>query len=138
MGYRSTFISVAEDCRASTGEVPPARAGVPTVAGVQFALLAGEPGRWTEEDVLVLSAPGVRGRSDVDEAELAALRAEYFATPRPCLRASPLPKSHGWGLHYDAEGRITLHAVDSADYARLRADATLTQLTAMRTRRAGR
>ena len=136
MGYTDTFISVAEDCRATTGEVPPARAGgPPTVAAVQYAMLAADPGRWTQEDVLLASSPGVRGRADLGVDELERLRTEYFAQPRACLRASPLPKTLGWGLHYDHAGRITLHAVGSESYARLSADPGLTQLRAMRSRR---
>jgi hypothetical protein len=134
MGYRNTFISVADDCRAVTGEVPPEGRKGPTVAAVQYAMLARDPGRWTQEDVLLASAPGVRDRC-VPPDELDRIREEYFAQPRACLRASPLPKSFGWGLHYDAEGRITLHAVDSPEYARLSTDPTLTQLGAMRSSR---
>jgi hypothetical protein len=137
VGYTNTFISVAEDCRARTGQVPPERGATPTVAGVQYAMLVAEPGRWTQEDVLLASSPGVRGRTDVDARELERLREEYFAQPRACLRASPLPKTHGWGLHYDEAGRITLHAVDSDSYARLSRDPGLTQLRAMRSRRGG-
>jgi len=105
-----------------TAARPPARsrrrAGGPTVANTQYAMLAAAPGRWTQEDVLLASSPRVRGR-DIDEAELSRLRQEYFNQPRACLRASPLPKTFGWGLHYDADGRITLHAVDSLEYAQL-------------------
>ncbi len=75
-------------------------------------MLAAAPGQWTQEDVLLTSSPQVRGR-DIDEAELRGLRQENFSQPRACLRASPLPKSLGWELHYDADGRITLYAVDS-------------------------
>ena len=135
MGYTNTFIAVAEDCRATTGEVPPERGGAPTVAGVQHAMLAAAPGRWTQEDVLIASAPGVRGRTDLGAAELERLKEEYFAEPRACLRASPLGKTYGWGLHYDAEGRITLHAVGSPSYDRLAADPGLSQLRAMRSKR---
>lgn len=135
MGYVSTFITVAEDCRATAAEPPPVRAA-PTVATAQYALLSAQPGRWTEEDVLLASHPQVRGRTDVQDEELERLRREYFAVPRACLRASPLPKTYGWGLHYDGEGRITLHAVESPDYARLTADPSLTQLRAMRSSRA--
>ena len=135
MGYTDTFISVAEDCRATTGEVPPDRGGGPTVAAVQYAMLTADPGRWTQEDVLLASSPGVRGRPDIGGDELERMRAEYFAQPRACLRASPLPKTLGWGLHYDAAGRITLHAVGSESYARLSADPGLTQLRAMRSKR---
>ena len=136
MGYVSTFIAVAEDCRAVTGEAPPARAGGPTVAEVQYAMLAAEPGRWTQEDVLLASCPSVRGQDGLDAGELERVRADYFSVARACLRASPLPKTYGWGLHYDAEGRITLHAVDSAEYRRLSADPSLTQLRGMRSARA--
>jgi hypothetical protein len=136
MGYRNTFLSVADDCRAVTGEVPPEGSKGPTVAAVQYAMLAREPGRWSQEDVLLASAPGVRHRGDLPPEELHRIREEYFAQPRACLRASPLPKSFGWGLHYDADGRITLHAVDSPEYARLSTDPTLTQLRAMRSSRA--
>ncbi|CCG01222.1 DUF6157 family protein [Blastococcus saxobsidens] len=135
MGYENTFIAVATDCRATTGEVPPERAAGPTVAGTQYAMLAARPGGWTQEEVLLASSPAVRGRTGVDDDELARLREEYFAQPRACLRASPLPKTYGWGLHYDAEGRITLHAVDSPEYARLAGDPALTQLRAMRSSR---
>jgi len=135
VGYTNTFVAVAEDCRATGGEVPPQRAGGPTVAGTQYAMLAGSPGRWTEEDVLLASSPGVRGRDDLGEHDLERIRLEYFAQPRACLRASPLPKTFGWGLHYDADGRITLHAVGSPEYVRLRDDPSLRQLRAMRSSR---
>ena len=134
-GYTDTFIAVAEDCRATTGEVPPPRGSGPTVAGVQHGMLAAQPGHWTQEDVLIASAPGVRGRTDLAADELERLKAEYFAEPRACLRASPLGKTYGWGLHYDSAGRITLHAVGSESYRRLAADPGLTQLRAMRSKR---
>ncbi|PZS27122.1 MAG: hypothetical protein DLM61_17290 [Pseudonocardiales bacterium] len=105
------------------------------MASTQYAMLAAAPGQWTQEDVLLASSPQVRGL-DIDGAELRRLGQEYFSQPRACLRASPLPKSFGWGLHYDADGRITLHAVDSPEYAQLRNDASLTQLRAMRSSRA--
>ena len=136
-GYTDTFVAVAEDCRATSGEVPPRRPGPPSVAAVQHALLAGAPGRWTQEDVLLASAPGVRGRADLDDEERERLREEYFAAPRACLRASPLPKTYGWGLHFDGQGRITLHAVGSPEYERLSRHPGLTQVKAMRSRRAG-
>jgi len=135
VGYANTFIAAAEDCRAATGEIPPERAGGPTVASTQHAMLAAAPGRWTQEDVLLASSPQVRGH-DVSESELSKLREEYFTRPRACLRASPLPKTFGWGLHYDADGRITLHAVDSLEYAQLSIDPSLTQLRAMHSSRA--
>lgn len=55
---------------------------------VQYEMLAGSPGRWTQEDVLLASSPQVRGKElDLDQGELERLRTEFFAVPRACLRA---------------------------------------------------
>ena len=123
MGYRDTFISVAEDCRASTGQTPPPRASGPTVAGLQHAMLTTRPRHYTQEEVLLASSAAFRSLKDVDALEdlsgeeLQRMLAEYFAQPRACLRASALGKTYGWGLHYDDQGRITAHPVDSEEYA---------------------
>lgn len=47
----------------------------------------------------------------------------------------PLTKSFELGLHYDAEGHLTLHAVDTKEHAELHNDRSLTQLRAMRSSR---
>jgi len=135
VGYTNTFIACSEDCPVTTGEVPLDRSSGPTVASTQYAMLVDAPGHWTQEDVLFASSPDVRGRSDLRTDDLERLREVHFAQPRECLRASPLPKSFGWGLHFDSEGRITLHAVDSPGYARLRSDSSIHQLRSMRSRR---
>ncbi len=40
------------------GEVPPARGGTLTLAGIQYAMLSARPGPWTQEEVLLASSPG--------------------------------------------------------------------------------
>ena len=45
----------------------------------------------------------------------------------PALSLSP--RACGWGLRYDAEGRITLRGVASEEYVRLRRDPALAQRT---------
>lgn len=77
----------------------------------------------------------MRGR-DLDADERRAAEDAFLATPQPCFRASPLPTTHGWGVHCDHEGRIALVGVDTAEYRRLANDPTLTQLAAMRSKRA--
>ena len=47
-----TFIQVAEDCPARTGEEPPPRAGNPTVAGLQYRMIAEAPYKYTSDDVI--------------------------------------------------------------------------------------
>lgn len=49
------------------------------------------------------------------------LREQFFAASRACLRASPLGKRHGWGLHFDSAGRVALLDRDSDLYRRAEA-----------------
>jgi hypothetical protein len=78
------------------------------------------------------------GRNDISRQEAKNRREEImsgiFAKPQACLRASPLPKSYGWGVHYDAKGLIALVAVESEDYQKL-AESDLKQVYAMRSKR---
>jgi hypothetical protein len=133
----NTFVLVADDCPAAAGEVPPDRGGEPTVAALQYRLLAAEPYRLTLEDLIFevhvrrlgLSATELKKRGT-------AIRTELFARSHPCLRASPLTKRYGWGAHHDAAGRVALYGVGTADYRRLAASGPgLTVVKAMRARR---
>lgn len=131
--YTDTFIQVAEDSPAVEGEIPAARGGAPTVAGLQHALLAEHPYELTSDDLLFEVHARRQG---VPEDARDAERAAFFARSQACLRASPLGKRHGWGLHHDAEGRVALVAVESERYRELAADHGVRQVRAMRTRRA--
>lgn len=135
-----TFIQIAPDCPVEQG-IAPTSAREPTPIHVlQHALLAGEPYRYTNEELIF--EVYVR-RQGLSEAEKAARRAdlwqELFAKSHPCMRASSLPKRFGWGVHSDAAGRLALCGHDSAAYRRF-VDAgrcgELTLTTAMRNRRA--
>lgn len=74
-------------------------------------------------------------KKGVDEAERDAHRAAFFAKGQPCLRASPLAKRYGWGIHHDAESRVALYPRESAEYARLSQDPALKQVKAMKSAR---
>ncbi|MGH9675845.1 MAG: DUF6157 family protein, partial [Candidatus Acidiferrum sp.] len=66
----------------------------------------------------------------------AEIRAELFKKPHPCMRASPLPKTYGWGVHHNEKGRIAIFAVDSGEYAKLSKSNDTTVLKATRSKRA--
>ncbi|WP_449064542.1 DUF6157 family protein [Planomonospora algeriensis] len=139
LNYYDTLIAAAEDCPVDAGVEPPlGRGGKKTVAVVQFEMLSEDPGALTQEDVLFET--WLRRQEDlgaVPEAERAELRARLFAKPQACLRASPLPKKYGWGLLFDARGRITLCPMESEDYRRI-VDGAVPDVTvrrAMRSRR---
>ena len=135
--YRDAFIQIADDCTVITGVVPPERAGKPTVAGLQYAMIAGKPYGYTSDDVIfATSAAGRALASNAPQKQRSAAREQFFSKGQACLRASALGKQFGWGVHADAEGRVAIHAVDSARYRQLANDAKLKQLKAMRSKRA--
>lgn len=117
--YRKTFIAVAEDSTATAGTVP----GTPgSVAALTYELISAAPYTLTSDDVLFAVHATRRGIAEEDRARA---REEFFAKPQACLRASPLGKTFGWGIHHDAEGRVALYGVETERYAELSAaDAT--------------
>lgn len=131
--YTETFITVAPDCPVAESEVPPRNAEKPSVAALQYELLAEHPYRYTSDDVLFLVHAK---RNGIPEEHLGEAREEFFSKGQACLRASPLGKRYGWGTHHDAEGRVALVAFGSAEYERLVNSPEVAQRAAMRSRRA--
>lgn len=129
--YTNTFIAVAEDCKAVAGTVPPEKPE-PTVARLQFELIHNHPYRYTSDEVLFAV---YAARNRIPPEELEARRVAFFAKGQACLRASPLAKTYGWGIHHNAEAKVALYARGSAEYDRLQADGALSQLQAMRSSR---
>ena len=133
-----TFVLVAPDCPATAPEPPPAKGAVPTVAAIQYDLLTARPYALTLED-LIFETHVRRAGNPAGEAVARAgeIRSELFAKPHPCMRASPLPKRYGWGVHHDADGRIALCGVGTAEYRRFASGGGgVTVVTAMRSKRA--
>ncbi|MGH8793160.1 MAG: DUF6157 family protein [Stackebrandtia sp.] len=138
MNYYDTLITAAEDCPVDHGVVPAPRGGKKTVAVMQYEMLAESPHVYTQEDVLFDVWLARQDLAEVSNDERRRLRAEFFAKPQACLRASPLPKKHGWGLLFDPEGRVALCAADSPRYRDLvgGAEPDVKLLPAMRSKRA--
>lgn len=118
--YRDTLITASADTPVTAATIPE-RQG--TVAGAQHALLADRPYAMTSDDLLHAAHLARGGDKD---------RATFFAKPQACLRASPLVKQFGWGIHHDGEGRVALVAMESDDYARLLADPEVKKTPGMR------
>ncbi|MFZ5863259.1 MAG: DUF6157 family protein [Nitrospirota bacterium] len=137
MNYVNTFIAVAPDTTAKAGTVPPSRSDKKSIAQLEYELISGEPYTLTQEEVQF--SVHVQ-RQGISAAELKAKRAKlwsgFFSKPMACMRASPLPKSYGWGLHFDAEGKVALVAVESHEYKRRLNNPAIRQLSAMRSKRA--
>lgn len=115
--YVATFIAVASD-HTGPARVPEPRAGRPTVASASFELIHDEPYRHTSGDV-IFNVWADRQGIPADERPDA--KHAFYSIGRPCLRASDLGKSYGWGVHADADARLAVYPVGSAEYERLAA-----------------
>lgn len=131
--YFNTLIEIADDCPVSSGEVPPVKGNKKSIANLQFEMVKAHPYKFNSDDVLFTV---FATRNNIPEAALEEERHRFFSKGQPCLRASPLTKSYGWGVHCDAEGRIALYSVDSEEYQRLLADESVVKKKAMRSKRA--
>jgi hypothetical protein len=129
--YHNTFIETAEDCPVTVAETPPERAN-PTVAAIQYEMIAAEPYRHTSDDVIFHAHATRKG---IAEEDLAAERKRFFSKGQPCLRTSPLARRYGWGIHHDAEGRVALVPAGSDEYRKLETDPGVTHTRAMRSKR---
>lgn len=131
--YTSTFIRTAEDCPVAFAEEPPFDSKAPTVAALQYALIAKHPYELTSDDVLFEVHTS---RLTVPEHDRVLAGETFFAKPRACLRSSPLGKRYGWGIHHNEDSEIALVPLGSDEYRDLAADPEVKQTTAMRSRRA--
>lgn len=132
--YRNTLILVSEDCPVSAGVEPAPGTVKPSVARIQYALIAGHPYEYTQDDILFETHLQQSG-SSVPDDQKAALWNSFFDRPRPCLRTSPLVKKYGWGLHFDSAGRVALFGRDTPRYKQLTADARVEKKRGMRSAR---
>ena len=136
--YFNTFIQVAPDCPAKAAVVPTNKREEKTIPQIEYELLAANPYTLTQEELLFtvhVQRQGI-GKSAL-KSRRAELWEEFFGKPRACLRASMLPKKFGWGLHFDAAGRIALVKMESDEYKKFVANKEgVTVLTAMRNKKA--
>lgn len=136
LNYYKTLIAVADDCPVEASTVPPSDAGKKkTVAALQYELLADHPYVHTQEDVLFRTWLVRQDLPAPSADEEARLRADFFAKPQACLRASPLPKKYGFGLLFDDKGRVALCPRESEEYKAALASGRMKVVKAMRTSR---
>lgn len=130
--YYNTLIEVAEDCPVPAAQVPPQRGNEKTTANFQFEMISRNPYRYTSDEV-IFDVYAIK--KDLTEAERDEERMKFFSRGQACLRASPLTKRYGWGVHSNAEGKIALYAIESEEYQKLSKDRNTKQVKAMRSKR---
>ncbi|WP_098745855.1 DUF6157 family protein [Paenibacillus sp. EZ-K15] len=133
MNYYNTFIQVAEDCPASAAIIRKAKGESKTIPVIQYEMISNHPYQYTQEDVLfeVFAA-----RNHISENDRVSAREKFFSKGQPCLRTSSLGKRYGWGIHHNAQGKVAIYAVESDDYIKIMNDKGITQVKAMRSKRA--
>lgn len=130
--YFNTFIVVADDCPTGNGENPPAKSDARTTANIQFEMLLNHPYQYTSDDILFQV---FAEKKDLSQSEYQQAREQFFAKGQPCFRASPLTKRYGWGVHYNAEGKMAIYGAETPEYQKLIQDKSLTVLKAMKSSR---
>ena len=130
--YENTFIAVADDSPAISGEVPPVKGDTKTVANITFEMVNKNPYKFTSDDVLFHV---YAERKDLTESELEEARKQFFSKGQACMRASPLTKRYGWGIHNDENGKIALYGMETPEYQKFLKDENLKVVKAMRSSR---
>src|SRR5436309_3672638 len=89
MNYYDTLIEVADDCPATSGQVPQARGGKKTKAVVEDELLVKHPYTYTEEDIAFEVYAMLH---DIPTASWPKERQKFLSKGHPHLRVSALAK----------------------------------------------
>ena len=130
--YYNTFIEVAEDCPLINGEIPPLKDENKTIANIQFEMISKNPYKYSSDDVLFQV---FAEKNDLTKPEYKEAREQFFSKGQACLRASPLTKRYGWGIHNDENGKIAIYGMETAEYKKYAKDKNIKVLKAMRSSR---
>jgi hypothetical protein len=130
--YKNTFIAIADDSPTTSGEMPPVKGDAKTVASMQFDLVYEHPYEYTSDDVIFRV---YAERNDIPKSEWEEAREQFFSKGQPCLRASPLTKRYGWGVHADENEKIAIYGSETEAYKKLLQDPELKVVKAMKSSR---
>lgn len=126
--YINTFIEVAEDTQVSEGTAPPIR-NKKTIAEMQYQLITQFPYKYTSDELLFQI---YADRNALNEADYKEARNIFFSKGQACLRASPLTKKYGFGIHSNHEGKIACYGMETKEYRNFINDANIKKVKAMK------
>lgn len=130
--YENTFIEVAEDCPVTNGEIPPLKGENKTIANIEFEMISKNPYKYSSDDVLFQV---FAEKNDLTKSDYKNAREAFFSKGQACLRASPLTKRYGWGIHHDENGKIALYGMETSQYEKYLKDKNIKVVKAMRSSR---
>ncbi|MGZ3304884.1 MAG: DUF6157 family protein [Asticcacaulis sp.] len=129
----NTFIRIADDSGATQGIVPREKPGAaPSLARLHYDLLSQHP---YEYDLDSFNFEIYCQKNHVPAEDRERHREAFFSKGHPCMRGSPLTKTHGFGAHYNSAGKIAIYPVDSVAYTKLLNDPENNVEMAMRSKR---
>ncbi len=129
--YFNTLIEAAADTKVVKGTIPPSKSNK-TVAERQYELIASAPYQYTSDDIIFQV---YAERRDLTPDEYPEARTVFFSRGQACLRASPLTKTYGYGIHSNSEGKVALYGMETAIYQQFVADDNTTKVKAMKSAR---
>ncbi|ASS95323.1 DUF6157 family protein [Peribacillus simplex] len=132
MSYKNTLITISEDSKVTSGKVPIIRNEKHTIAYIEHDLINNNPYKFTQDDVQFKT---YMIKNQIEEKNADELREQFFSKPKACFRASPLVKNHGWGIHYNNQGKIAIYDAKSEMYNQLLNQVDITKLKGMRSKR---
>ncbi|RYF98588.1 MAG: hypothetical protein EOO07_37955 [Chitinophagaceae bacterium] len=127
--YYNSFVEIAPDSTVVKGETPLSKGDKKTAATIQFDMISKNPYEFTSDDVVFQV---FAEKNDLTEREYEEARKQFFSKGQPCLRASALTKRYGWGVHYNADGKIAIYGVETEKYHEFLSDSNLKTYKAMR------
>lgn len=127
--YYNTFIEIAEDSPNGKAVIPVSKNDKKTIAQMQYELIAKNPYRFTSDDVLFQV---YADKNELTKKEYTEARAVFFSKGQACMRASPLTKKQGFGIHVNDAGKIALVGAGTAEYEQFLADLKIKKVKAMR------
>jgi hypothetical protein len=130
--YTNTFMQVAIDNKIEAAEIPLSKKDVPTVASLQFDLIKNNPYKYTSDELLFKI---FALRNDLAKQELPLAKDLFFSMGQPCMRCSPLTKRYGWGIHYNAEGKMAIFGKETTEYEQFCNEKEFKQLFGMKSKR---
>lgn len=125
--YSNAFITIASDYKFETSKA--AKEG--TIGAMQLDLLLKNPYTLTSDDLIFTV---FANRNEIASDDLKA-RELFFAKPQACLRASPLVKTMGYGIHHNENSKIAVFPIESAEYKSLLNDENIKKYSGMRSKR---
>lgn len=126
--YFNTLIEIAEDSPVDFGQIPLTKKGTKTIAEMQYGLIVNNPYKYTSDDVLLKVFAERNGTIESQES-----REGFFSKGQPCLRASPLTKRYGFGVHSDLSGKVALFGAETEEYKTFLSNPEIKKVKAMRT-----